>query len=74
MKFDHWTLMHRYNGLVRLNQARPFTCPECRNALKTIPDMNTEPVLWCPYDDSGFIPGAEFWGDVNAVVTEYYLE
>lgn len=74
VNLDNWQLLHRYKGLVKVGQARDFLCPECHNSLQSLRDNDSNPVLWCPYDDSVFVPGAEFWGDVKAVVTEYYLE
>jgi len=71
---NKWLLLHRYEHLTRLGQARSFLCPECENRLKFLPDAQDEPVLWCPYDDNGYTPGLQFWGDVYAVVTEFYLE
>lgn len=71
---DYWKLVHRYRHLVRLGHARPFICPQCENSLQYLRDKSNEPVLWCPYDDSGFTPGTQFWADVNAVVTEFYVE
>lgn len=70
---NKWLLIHRYQHLTRLGLARPFLCPECENNLTFLPDTEDEPVMWCPYDDSGYVPGAMFWGDVNSVVTEYYV-
>jgi len=66
--------MRRYNGLVRDGQARPFTCPDCSNALQTARSDNDDVVLVCPYDNSAFRPGANWWGDVKAVVSEFYIE
>lgn len=70
---NKWTLLHRYQHLTRLGLARAFLCPECEHEVKFLPDNNDEPVLWCPWDDNAFVPGAMFWGDVNSVVTEYYV-
>ncbi len=69
-----WMLLHRYRGLVELGEARPFICPQCDELLTTVPDMDGDPVLWCGTDDSAFIPGTMFWADVNAVVSEYYID
>lgn len=71
---NKWLMLHRYKKLVLQGEARPICCPNCKNELAFIPDINDEPVLWCPYDDNGFTPGAEFWGDIRAVVAEFYLE
>lgn len=71
---NKWLLIHRYRQLVRDGQARPFTCPNCGQELTTVPDKDDEPVLWCTYDDEGYTPGVQFWGDVRAVVSEFYLE
>lgn len=71
---DKWMLVHRYQRLVRLGDARPFTCPDCQQELVFLPDIEDEPVLWCAYEDHGYTPGLQFWGDVRAVVSEFYLE
>jgi hypothetical protein len=74
MKLDPWALIHRYNRLVNEGLARPFVCPDCGTVLVTMLGENDRVVLWCSGDDKTFSPGTAFFADVNAVVSEYYLE
>lgn len=71
---NKWQFLRRYEGLVRLGQAPGFLCVDHRTPLVTMIGPDGDPVLWCSYDDHSFAPGAQFWADVKAVVTEFYLE
>lgn len=70
---DKWRLIHRYNRLVRIGEAKPLSCPDCEMPVVVRPDLDDEPRLLCAFEDRFFLPGTMFWADVNAVVAEHYV-
>jgi hypothetical protein len=68
---NHWQLLRKYQALIRVGTARDFLCPECNKRLVFMKDQYDEPVMYCAWEDSGYIPGSQFWSDVRAVVMEH---
>lgn len=66
--------MHRYRRLVKRGIARPLRCPDCDLDLTIAIDTGDEPALVCHFDKAFFKPGSAMYSDLQAVVSEHYVD
>lgn len=68
-----WQVFHRYNELVKEGKAKQLTCPDCQGNLVTKADKNDNPMLHCFACDTNIRLGLDAYGQIRAVVSEFYV-
>lgn len=70
-----WSTFHRYRNLVNEGKAREILCPEDGAGLiSRIHGKDDDPHFWCPACEAFTKPGLNVYSQMQAVVSEHFME
>lgn len=74
-QIEQWNFVKRFRNILADGNAAQIACPNCGNDLIFMAeDVTDNPVLYCYMEGSTLKPGLNVWNQINAVVSEHYVE